>query len=643
MSILNGLNKEQYEAVTHTDGPLLILAGAGTGKTNTLAHKVAYLIEKGVPPYAILLLTFTNKAAGEMKERVNRIVEDNKGNKVTACTFHSFCTMILRQYAKHIGFTGNFTIINESDDADIINLIKSENKSMYDVKGFPSGSNISAIISNAVNRSISLATSIKEYYSSFTPFTDKIIDIYKKYMVYKNKKDMMNYDDLLLYARALLQKHDVLRNMISDAYSYIMVDEYQDTNRLQFDIIKLLRVNNKNITVVGDDMQSLYGFRGATIDNILMFPEFYKKYNCKIIKLVQNYRSTKEILDLSNNVCNKTTEGFKKTLKSADGKRGDKPYVVDIYSQYEEAQYVLNLIKDLISTGAEYKDICILERKALLSTQLELMLDTENIPFKKYGGTKFLESNDVRDIIAYMRVIKNYTDELSWFRILKNHRWIGDVNSRLVSKDCSVNGHKALLSDTYKNKKYYTELHALYDMMLEADRMPLNDLLNFVIDYYLNVMRNNIAEMKTTEDKREAYYDALNILNIRLDILKEIASKYNSITEFLDDISLSQTNKDDVSENSITISTIHSAKGLEFDNVIILDAVDNIFPSTTVMDIGSKEDNEELRCFYVAITRAKKRLYIMIPQIVSIYGQALRGFRTHFLNDIESCFQTMNA
>ena len=642
---MSELNRSQREAVKHTDGQLLIVAGAGTGKTKTLVYRVAYLIDKGIAPSSILLLTFTNKAAEEMQNRISNMIGEKEAKNVTACTFHSFCNIILRKYAKYIGFDNDFTIIGENDDADIISLMKAENNARYDIPNFPSARKLASIFSLTINKGIPLGKLLsEERFYNIAPFTEEIIELFKASMSYKHSKNMMNYDDLLIYTRELLKSNDEIRQLISKTYSYIMVDEYQDTNAIQFDILKAMRMECGNLAVVGDDMQSLYAFRGATVKNIIDFPNVFKNQKCEIIKLEENYRSTQEILDLSNHVCENATEGYKKTLVSANNIHGEMPTVVKTYSQKEEADYILNYIEEMHKNGSNYEDICVLIRNSLMSSLLEIQLKKQNIPFKKFGGGSFINSEHVQDVLAYMRVIKNNYDELAWFRILKNHRWIGNVNSRKISKECSVNGATVLLNKEYKKRKYGDELIDLYRMIGNAKNKSLVDLINYILNYYIDVYMKNLLAMRTDEDRRKDLITVFESYTIpSLKILPDLAEGYDSITDFMDDLSLEankKKQKDD--EDGVIISTIHSAKGLEFENVIIMDCIDTVFPSTLPSEKGTPEDNEELRCFYVAITRAKKSLQIMCPEYVKLYGRGIFGVLSHFMDNTEDYYNLIS-
>ena len=639
VDIFYGLNESQLLAVQDFAGVMLIIAGAGTGKTKTITHRVANMINKGISPSQILMMTFTNKAANEMISRIKSILGKDEIKGLTAGTFHSFCNMVLRKYAKQIGYDNDFTIINDRDDMDIINLVKADNKNYYDIPKFPSSKVIAGFISKAINLGVSFEELAKQLGGNLINFTDQINKLYKDSIVYKKEHNMMNYDDLLVYTNHLLKTNERVAEVLADTYKYILVDEYQDTNKLQVQIIKGICKKDNNLAVVGDDMQSLYAFRGAYIGNILNFKNEFP--NCKTVYLEQNYRSTQEILDLSNYCCDQATEGFKKVLVS-DNKSGNKPIVYRPYEQKEEAFCVLDIIKNNISKGVPKPEIAVLERSAASSTRLEVELQKENIPFVKYGGVQFLQTEYVQDVLAYMRVIKNRTDELAWFRILKNHRWVGDVNSRKISKECSVKGYDELCSAEYMKKKYVNDIRHLREFILDCTQLNLTDLTSKVIEYYYDIRKKNIAEMnikgEDKEDKRQQYFEENEQIHQNLQLLNDIVSDYDDISTFLDDIMLDNNKKVTKKENAVVISTIHSAKGLEYQTVIILDAVDGIFPRTASWDKGTEEDNEELRCMYVAMTRAKNNLHIICPQTVSLYGKSITGHISHYIKDADGMY-----
>ena len=638
----NELNKEQYEAVTTIDGPLLIIAGAGTGKTRTIVYRAAYLIENNIPATQILMLTFTNKAANEMKTRVIELLGNEDGNGITACTFHSFCTSMLRRFPQYAHLDPLFTILASGDDVDIIDMKKSEDTMhRYDKRGFPPSSKIANIISQSVNKAMTIGDVLREdRYSRYLDFEDEICELQDLVNEYKKENSMLNYDDILLRMNEMLDEYPDVAEEISKIYQYIMVDEYQDTNSLQESVLFKLRKTNHNLAVVGDDLQSLYAFRGAEVKNIIDFPQ--KIENCKIVYLTQNYRSNQEILDLSNHIVEYATEGFKKKLMG-QYHSNHLPKIYTPSSQQTQTQLALDLIYKTHRQGVKFSDICVLVRNSSSSTMLEVLLNKDKTGYVKYGGPKFFDLEYVKDVLSYLRVITRPIDEIAWFRILKVHTGIGDINAKKIAFGCKAEGFKHLLNKKYAKRNYGNELTILYDELVKVSQLDLVPLLTELISFYISTKTRNIENMKTDEGKRTEYLETVNHQEKELKTLIPIAESYHTITAFLDDLTLDNTKLThiDPENGQVVISTIHSIKGLEYDTVIILDCVDEIFPSTTMYDAGTKEDNEELRCFYVAITRAKENLYLLCPRSASKFNKKIFGVPSHYLTNGEK-FYDMN-
>lgn len=622
------LNDKQYEAVVNTEGPLLILAGAGSGKTRTLIYRVAYLIESGTPPEQILLLTFTNKAAKEMKDRAKEMLDDRCG-KITACTYHSFCAKVLRKYYAFVGLSSNFTIIDTGDCCDIVTMLKAE-KNYHKIKGFPPSSVIVGVASTVLNKNLSVYQVVTSKYRKYENFISEIIELIKAFGEYKLANDMVDYDDLLLFTLRLLCNYPAIRDRLDNTYKYIMVDEYNDTNYLQEQIVFKMRETNHNLAVVGDDFQSIYGFRGSCVANILSFPQ--KQENCKMVCLNTNYRSNQEIMDLSNNVMKTSaTEGFFKEMLATFIK-SHKPRLCSVIDTSHEAQWVVNEIIRLNKSGMEYKDICVLIRNSFQSFQIESLLTSLGIEYDKYGGAKFLEREHVKDLLAYLRCLTNPRDEIAWFRILKLHEGIGDVYARKISALCKDKGTEGLLDSTYESKKFYQELILLKEHVECLKELDLQDTISYAIEFYYELNNRNIHNMKTEDEEvRETLLYENEVKRNELLTLIPMIDGYTNILEFLDDLSLD--NKQEENSDKLVISTIHSAKGLEFDTVFVLDCIQEVCPSTTEDMRGTEEDNEELRCFYVAITRAKNNLYLMVPQVMTKYGQVFPGKLSHYIKN----------
>ena len=619
------LNKFQYEAVMHDKGPALLLAGAGTGKTRTLIYRVAHLIESGVSPESILLLTFTNKAANEMKERAEKMLNEKCG--ITACTYHSFCVKMLRFYGKMAGISPDFTIISGPDEADIIDIIKSE-LNFQKLKNMPSASVFASMLSTCVNKRLTLEELLKEQkYWRFRQNERKLLLLREETKKYKEEHNLFNYDDILLKFDQMLTDYSNIARRIEDTYRYIMVDEYQDTNTLQDSIIRKIRTKNTNLMVVGDDMQSIYKFRGADVQNILSFPKRYT--DCKVIYLTENYRSSQEILNLANHVMTNATEGYQKNLRAQFNSQ-ELPKVYSVNDTKTEAEFVLNRIKAKHAEGIPYNDICVLYRNSFQSYELEVLLNKAGLDFEKYGGIRFLDRAHIKDVLAFLRIYTNPSDELAWFRILQLHIGIGKVYARNISRKCLEYGPEYLIDDCHKRKKYGVHIRKLYDEIQSWEGKEFLEILKSSCAYYAKTLENTIRNKKVdSESDREESLQDLERNKEDITILQEMAKDYDSALAFLDATTLDATKSKGNEEDKLVLSTIHSVKGLEYDTVILLDCIDEILPSARY--IGSPEDNEDVRCMYVAVTRAKNTLYMMVPKIALKYGKAIPGDLSRYI------------
>ena len=619
------LNKFQYEAVMHDKGPALLLAGAGTGKTRTLIYRVAHLIESGVSPESILLLTFTNKAANEMKERAEKMLKEKCG--ITACTYHSFCVKMLRFYGKMAGISPDFTIISGPDEADIIDIIKSE-LNFQKLKNMPSASVFASMLSTCVNKRLTLEELLKEQkYWRFRQNERKLLLLREETKKYKEEHNLFNYDDILLKFDQMLTDYSNIARRIEDTYRYIMVDEYQDTNTLQDSIIRKIRTKNTNLMVVGDDMQSIYKFRGADVQNILSFPKRYT--DCKVIYLTENYRSSQEILNLANHVMTNATEGYQKNLRAQFNSQ-ELPKVYSVNDTKTEAEFVLNRIKAKHAEGIPYNDICVLYRNSFQSYELEVLLNKAGLDFEKYGGIRFLDRAHIKDVLAFLRIYTNPSDELAWFRILQLHIGIGKVYARNISRKCLEYGPEYLIDDCHKRKKYGVHIRKLYDEIQSWEGKEFLEILKSSCAYYAKTLENTIRNKKVdSESDREESLQDLERNKEDITILQEMAKDYDSALAFLDATTLDATKSKGNEEDKLVLSTIHSVKGLEYDTVILLDCIDEILPSARY--IGSPEDNEDVRCMYVAVTRAKNTLYMMVPKIALKYGKAIPGDLSRYI------------
>ena len=626
------LNKSQYEAVMHDKGPALLLAGAGTGKTRTLIYRVAHLIESGVSPESILLLTFTNKAAKEMKERAEKMLKEKCG--ITACTYHSFCVKMLRFYGKMADISPDFTIISGPDESDIIDIMKSE-LNFQRLRNMPTASVFASMLSTCVNKRITLHDLLsKDRYWRYRQNEEKLFTLKKEVDRYKNDHNLLNYDDILLKFDQMLKNRPDIAKRIEDTYRYIMVDEYQDTNALQDSIIKRIRKQNQNIMVVGDDMQSIYKFRGADVQNILSFPKRYT--DCKVIYLTENYRSSQEILNLANHVMANATEGYQKNLKAQFSSQ-KLPKVYCVNDTKTEAEFVLNCIKAKHAEGVPYNDICVLYRNSFQSYELEVLLNKEGLDFEKYGGIRFLDRAHIKDILAFLKIYSNPDDQLSWFRILQLHIGIGKVYARDISVKCLENGIEYLSDKYHSRKKYGKYLKKLYEEIISWEGKDFLEVLKSCCTYYIAVREEAIKNRKVDfESDREENLQELANDKDDIKILAEMAKAYDSVLDFLDAVTLDAARPKENKEDKLVLSTIHSVKGLEFDTVILLDCVNDILPSSVYS--GTSEDNEDVRCMYVAVTRAKNTLYLIAPHIVLKYGKTIPGELSRYIESEDNLY-----
>ncbi len=594
------LNPAQLEAVKQKDGSILVIAGAGSGKTKTLTYRVARLIEDGVNPKNILLLTFTKKAAQEMLSRAS-IVLDSRCEQVAGGTFHSFANIILRKYSALLELKNNFTITDRTDSEDIINHLRGIVINKQE-KRFPKKNTILDIYSKAINKNIPANEIIEKEYKHFEHCTEKINEIINKYIEYKRTNSILDYDDLLLYLKTLLECKPEIRKKLSNQYKYILVDEYQDTNTIQAQIIKLLASEHNNVMAVGDDSQSIYSFRGANFRNILEFPEIFP--NTKIIKLEQNYRSSQNILALANEILLKAREKYSKTLFSTI-ESPIKPAIISASDMNTEAQFIVQRVLELSEEeNIPLNDICVLARSARLTYNLEIELAKKNIPYKKFGGMKFIETAHIKDVIAHLRVILNPSDIISYTRILLLLDGIGMQSAGKLLPVLVADGDIKDKKLPTKNPEAVIRLSELIKNT-QTDLFAPAKLVKKVLNYYQPILMGKYDDYTKREKDLEHFL--------------ALSEKYSSLEDFLSDLALEppDTSVTDIEEGAIkdeflTLSTIHSVKGLEYKAVFIIGAVDGRFPS--MFSFNSLEElDEELRLMYVAVTRAKTHLAITYP------------------------------
>ena len=636
---LKELNKEQYEAVTSVKGYNYILAAAGSGKTHTLVSKVAYMLDMGIDGKNILLITFTNKAAKEMKDRITSKIGP-KASTVTATTFHSFCSNIIRQYASKFGLSTNFTILDSVDSEDVMKICRQryfeeckktgKEYTKEEKKDFPLASEIMDLRAVSINNLKNIDFIIKTgIYRAYEKEIKKILSYFSEY---KNEKNMLDYDDLLMYMHDLLIADEKTRSFLDNRYSYILCDEFQDTNIIQNTILELLSKDTGNLTVVGDDNQSIYAFRGANINNILNFDKVHP--DCNSIILNQNYRSSQEILNLSNIMMTYAVEGREKTLKGQF--HGQLPELVYIKDNFAEANWIINKIKEIVKAdNCKLSDIAVIERGANQSFILEQQLTKAGIPFNKFGGIKFLEKPAVKDCLAFLRIINNSKDELAYFRILQLYPGIGDTFSRRISSEIPVLSFETVLS-RYMKRSFNVYIKEFYDFMKDLKTKKLKEQLHSIVDtYYPRIVIRNITKMDTDEEKREELLSKAEKSFKDIKLLLTLAEDYDTTDMFINDLALDMA-APEPDTDALNITTIHSAKGLEYHTVFMLDCVEGVTPRCNEND---QENSEELRCMYVALTRAKKRLYMFVPE--TIKPMFRQGILTHFLDKfgIEDCYK----
>lgn len=637
------LNEKQLEAINITQGPQLIIAGAGTGKTRTLTYKLAKLISEGISPSRILLLTFTNKAAKEMLERAQEMLKGTKDcSQVAASTYHSFCARILRQNASIIGLQQNFNIITPSNAASIFTDLREESGFKKD-KDFPTGKNLAAILSYSVNKEIELKDVINLKFPKFDEYTEDIEALCKKFKEYKKEKNLVDYDDLLVLTIELFDINQNICHFLSNMYQYIMVDEYQDSNALQLRLLKQLRqFDNKNICVVGDDQQSIYGFRGSNFKNIMNFPLEFP--DCHLTILEENYRSTQGILDLANAILNNAAEKYPKELTAVNGGI-EKPKLVCVSTSFDEAKFVFQQIVRKHAAGKPLRDMAVLVRNGKNSMQLESIITeqykTYPIDFKKFGGPKLMDKESVQDVIAFLSVINNVKSaDFYWSRILKLYPNIGGVYAKIVIDAVREKGLSALISPSFTKKAFGKHLPELKDVIEKGKEMKFPDLMTYILDYWKKLKLSTLKEAKKAESKKIEERRVISNDYSEMKILDEAAENYTSISSFLETFLL-DPGEEDENKDYLTISTIHSAKGLEFDTVFILDCIDENFPGERELvnstPLGIKEHKEEIeesrRLLYVAVTRAKKELYLMFPSALSVFRIYMPASLSRFLKE----------
>ncbi|RMG60173.1 MAG: ATP-dependent helicase [Deltaproteobacteria bacterium] len=609
--ILAELNESQREAVTHGEGPLLVIAGAGSGKTKTLVCRVAYLVSQGVPPESILLLTFTRKAAEEMLRRAAAL-SDPRCERVTGGTFHSFANTVLRKYADLIGYDRSFTILDRSDSHDLVGFIREEMGFSSRTVRFPKKETVADIISKSVNKNLTIEDVLTIDYPHFSYLADDIEKIAVRYATLKREKNLMDYDDLLTNLKLLLVEHPDVRRNLSESFRYIMIDEFQDTNRIQAEIAYLVAETHRNIMVVGDDSQSIYSFRGADFRNIMDFPRVYP--DAKIVFLEENYRSTQPILDLTNTIISQAAEKYPKKLYTRKG-GGNPPWLVATPDEHMQSVFVADRILEIHEDqGVPFSDMAVLFRAAYLSFDLELELAKRNIPYRKFGGFRFMETAHVKDVLSVLRIVVNPQDEISAGRAFRLLEGIGKRKASSLTKILAESGSLEEASRALTEVKRSDDCKSFAELLLSLSRanLPVSEMVGRVVNFYRPIM----------EKKFDDYPKRLKDLE-QLEILAE---RYRSLNSFLTDVvlepiesSVADMTATDRETDYLTLSTIHSAKGLEWHTVFIIWVLDGKLPTMkSAEDFAQLE--EERRLLYVAATRAKENLFLTYP--MNIYDRA---------------------
>ena len=621
------LNEAQFKAVTTTEGPLLIVAGAGTGKTRTLVYRVARLVDIGAKPESILLLTFTRRAAASMLTRAAALA-DARCQRVSGGTFHSLGHSVLRKYSELAGVQRNFTVLDQSDTEDLIDLLRRQVKlTQGNARHFPRKRTIAAIFSMMVNKVQTLKQVLNNEYPQFTDERRNLETLFKSFEDFKRTRHMLTYDDLLVRLREALESSQELRERLSDQYRYIMVDEYQDTNKLQAQIVKLMTARHDNVAVVGDEFQSIYSFRGASHRNMLEFPKLFP--SAQIIKLEENFRSTQPILDVANSIIADVKESFKKRLYSRiEG--GQPPVVVSARDENEQSRFVAQRIADLREENVPLREIAVLFRSSSHSFDLEIELGKHNIPFRKFGGMRFAESAHIKDALAFLRVVVKPSDTLSWFRSLKLIEHIGDATVYQILEHLGVERREFRSSRT--KAALFKKLHnfpgrAGYQAQLVrlarvfttvCESKTPSEQLSAVLRFYRPLLKNK--------------YDDVQRRSRDLEHLQSIAKRYKTAAKLLEDVALDPTEavQGNASRNGggfVTLSTVHSAKGLEWDHLFVIWMTDGWFPANRFQD-EFDDFEEERRLLYVATTRAKKDLHFVYPAVNVYNGPETDGSPT---------------
>lgn len=620
------LNANQLLAATTIEGKVLVIAGAGSGKTKTLTYRTSYLIENGVSPKEILLLTFTRKAANEIKGRAKTLlassridddVQDDKVlNGITSGTFHSFCNMVLRQYSGLLGINPRFTILDTGDSEDAIDLISKEKK--YPLKitnqAFPRKKTLQKIFSTSRNRRILIRDLIESSYPDIAVHIPIIEQLAIDFHEYKRANHLYDFDDIIGQVVRHLRSNDKFCGLLQSQYRYLMVDEYQDTNIPQKELIDLIcQSESVSLMVVGDDNQSIYAFRGANYENILLFGETYP--DAKLIKLEQNYRSTPAVLNYVNALSEHITLGYQKQLYSAAPIEGIKPTFCRLSNETKEAKYIADNVLALKSEY-DYKDFAVLCRTSFQSNYIQLEFMERRIPFIVVGGIKFIERRHIKDVLAFVKILYNPNDTISWHRILTLFKGVGAVTATRLTQAITADNNSFEPLLTAKFAKKSTQLAPLHAVLIKASQADsVETIIELILEFYIPILKINEDNWRErSEDFR---------------VLTNLAIEHDSLDSFLENLALDPPNdsvatkgtpeQGEEDDDKLTISTIHSAKGLEWPVVFVNSLVDGMMPHYRSLS-DFEELEEERKLFYVACSRAKHRLFLTAPDYFSSYS-----------------------
>lgn len=606
------LNERQLAAVTAGDGPVLVIAGAGSGKTRTLVYRVAYLLERGVEPESIMLLTFTRKAAAQMLARVDGLLKHDISGRILNGTFHSVANHLLRRFSGVLGISNTFTILDTVDAEDVIDLVRKSLELDKQKTAFPAKQRVFEVLSKARNLRMTIREVIDRDYTGLDSYAEDLERVNAEYVDYKVTNNLVDFDDLIDVLLAFLRARPEFAGALAQRYRYILVDEYQDTNIPQRELVEELAKTHRNLTVVGDDAQSIYSFRGASFENILLFPETYP--GCSLIKLERNYRSTQDILSFTNDIVRNFAVAYRKELSSTDSRSG-RPAAGRFFAPEDEARWIVGRVLSLREQDVPLAGLAVLYRSSFHSNYIQAELSRRSIPYVVYGGVKFSERRHVKDVVAYLRVALNPMDAVGWNRVLKLVPGVGPVTASKIVERVRERGE--------------VNLAGLAGPRAGDALVRLEELFSILSSHGPGVAEKvRLLKGFYAEGLKEVYEDYEKRL-LDIEVLESLAVRYTDLERFLSDFALDPPSNrfqeetrprvDEGEGDRLVLSTIHSAKGLEWNQVFVPHLLDGLFPSDrSVRNIEELE--EERRLFYVACTRARRRLYLTLPSSFSSWS-----------------------